>query len=184
MEKVKFKNMSLVYPIPAVLAGSVVDGRANYTTLGNCGVMSVEPPVIYIASDKIHYLNRGIIENGVFSVNIPSAGLAKQVDYCGLVSGKDRDKSTVFDTFYGESDKAPLIGECPVNLVCKVIRTFDLYDIDVFVGEIVETYVGKEYLNNGFPDTKKINPLIYSMDNQYWDIGMSVGQAFGDGMGL
>jgi hypothetical protein len=31
------------------------------------------------------------------------------------------------------------------------------------------------------PDTKKINPLIYMMDNFYWDIGNVVGTGFKDG---
>ena len=54
----------------------------------------------------------------------------------------------------------------------------------VFVGEIIETFVGKEYLMNGFPDTKKINPLIYCMDNQYWDVGRVVGKGFSEGKNL
>lgn len=181
MEKIKFKNLPLVYPLPAVLVGAIVNEKPNYTTLGNCGIMSVEPPVIYISSHKSHYSNQGIIENGVYSVNFPTKELVKKVDYCGLVSGNKIDKSSIFDTFYGENNKAPLINECPINLVCKVIKTIDVYDMVVFVGEIIETFVGKEFLTNGFPDTKKINPLIYCMDNQYWDIGKVVGHGFSDG---
>jgi flavin reductase (DIM6/NTAB) family NADH-FMN oxidoreductase RutF len=181
MEKVKFKNLPLVYPYPAVLAGAIVDGKPNYTTLGDCGIMSVKPPVIYISSHKSHYLNQGIVENGVYSVNFPPAELVKKVDYCGLVSGNKTDKSSIFETFFGETDKAPMIDECPINLVCRVIKTFDVYDMVVFIGEIIETFVWKECLSNGFPDTKKINPLIYCMDNQYWDIGKVVGKGFSDG---
>ena len=118
MEKVKFKNLPLVYPLPAVLVGAIVNGKPNYTTLGTCGIMSVEPPVIYISSHNSHYLNQGIIENSVYSINFPSVELVKQVDYCGLVSGRNADKSTTFEAFYGDNDKAPLVGECPINLVC------------------------------------------------------------------
>lgn len=181
MDKIKFKNVPLVYPIPAILAGALVDGKPNYVTLGNCGIMSVEPPVIYISSHKSHYTNKGIAENKVFSVNIPSAELVKKVDYCGLISGKREDKSKVFESFYGENDKIPMISECPVTLACKVIQTFDVYDMNVFVGEIIETYIGQEYVTDGFPDTNKINPLIYCMDNLYWDIGKIVGKGFNEG---
>ena len=184
MEKVRYKNKSLVYPLPSVLAGALVNGRPNYVTLGNCGIMSVQPPVIYISSNKIHYTNKGIIDNGVYSVNFPSADLVKLVDYCGVVSGSDVDKSEIFKTFYGENEKAPLIDECPVNLVCKLLTAFDVYNMDVFVGEIIETYITKEMLTNGLPDTKKINPLIYCLDNLYWDIGNVVGRGFSDGKEL
>lgn len=184
MEKVKYQNKALVYPLPAVLAGALVNGKPNYITLGNCGIMSVAPPVIYISSNKSHYTNRGIIENGAYSVNFPSADLVKLVDYCGVVSGRSTDKSSVFETFFGENDKAPLIRECPVNLVCKLLNTFSAYNMDVFVGEVVETYITKEAIPNGFPDTKKINPLLYCLDNNYWCIGNIAGRGFSDGKEL
>jgi hypothetical protein len=36
MGKVKFRNMPLVYPLPAILVGAMVNGKPNYITLGNC----------------------------------------------------------------------------------------------------------------------------------------------------
>lgn len=42
----------------------------------------------------------------------------------------------------------------------------------------------KDLLTNGFPDTKKINPLIYSMDNNYWEIGNFIGNAFNIGKNI
>lgn len=48
----------------------------------------------------------------------------------------------------------------------------------MFIGEVIETYVGEDLLTNGFPDTKKINPLIYCMDNMYWSIGDNTAKAF------
>jgi flavin reductase (DIM6/NTAB) family NADH-FMN oxidoreductase RutF len=41
----------------------------------------------------------GIRENQTFSVNIPSVDIVKETDYCGLVSGKNQDKSQVFECF-------------------------------------------------------------------------------------
>ena len=61
--------------------------------------------------------------------------------------------------------KIPMIEECPINMECKVTKIIEIYDMEVFIGEIIETYVNQDLLTNGFPDTKKINPLIYSMDN-------------------
>ncbi len=52
------------------------------------------------------------------------------------------------------------------------------------IGEIIETYVNQELLTNGFPDIKKINPLIYSMDNNYWEIGNFIGNAFNIGKNI
>ena len=69
-----------------------------------------------------------------------------------------------------------MITDRPVNLACKVIKSFRVYEMDVFIGEVIETYVNADCITNGNADTKKINPLIYCMDQLYWDIGKIVGK--------
>jgi flavin reductase (DIM6/NTAB) family NADH-FMN oxidoreductase RutF len=181
MSKIKFKSRALIYPLPAVLVGSMVNGKPNYETLGDCGVLSVSPAVICISSHKSHYTNRGIHAHGNFSVNIPSADMVIPTDYCGLVSGRKTDKSAVFETFFGEQTTIPMIKECPINLACEVIEKLAVYNMEVFVGKVLETYVNQECCTDGKPDTEKINPLIYCMDGRYWALGSVVGKAFHDG---
>jgi len=175
MEKVMIEN-SRVGASTAVVAGALVNGRPNYITLGSYGGMSINPPIVYISVNKTHYTNAGIKENGYFSVNIPSKNLVKETDYVGIVSGRDVDKSVVFSTFYGSINKAPMIEECPVNILCKLVDTVDLPSNEVFIGEIVETYVGKEYIVDGKPDVRKINPLLLAGGN-YCELGNPVGIA-------
>jgi len=181
MERVKYGTYPLVYPLPAVLVGAIVDGRPNFETLGNCGIISVNPSVIYISSAKSNYTNRGIIEHGVFSVNIPSVDLVERVDYCGLVYGANTDKSRVFDCFYEENDKIPMISDCPVNLACRVTRTVEVHNMDVFIAEVIATLVREDCTTGGYADTRKVNPLIYCMDNLYWNIGDTIGKGFNVG---
>ena len=38
MEKVKLGPKTLLYPMPAVLAGAVVDGKPNFMTVAWCGM--------------------------------------------------------------------------------------------------------------------------------------------------
>lgn len=181
MGKTKIKNRPLVYPLPAVLVGALVEGRVNYSTLGNCGVMSINPATVYISTHKSHFTNKGIKETNAFSINIPKTDKVKEVDYCGIVTGRSTDKSRVFGTYYGESKNIPMIKECPINLACKVIKSFQVYNMEIFIGEITETYVNDEYLSNGVLDTKKMDPLIYCPDGKYWGIGEVVGQGFSEG---
>ena len=181
MKKTRYGKYPLVYPLPSILVGAVVNRKANYATLGNCGIMSVEPPVIYISSNKSNYTNIGILANMVFSINIPSVELMERVDYCGLVSGNSVNKYRVFTTFFENKDKIPMIEECPVNIACKVTKTIEVYDMMVFIGEIAGTHVSDECLTDGHADTSKINPLIYCMDNLYWSIGKNVGEGFRSG---
>jgi len=175
MAKIKIQNRP-VGPFPTVLAGADVNGKPNYTTIGACGVVCQEP-VLYISLKSSHYSTAGVKENGFFSVNIPSAGLIRQTDYCGSVSGRTVDKSAVFTSFYDELGKAPLILECPLNFLCKVIQNIPIFDFDMFLGQIVAVYADERCLTDGKPDAKKIDPII-NVGGDYLNLGQVIGAAF------
>jgi len=168
---------------PSVIVGAVVNGKANYITLGQCGGLSMNPPMVYVSINKVHYTNAGIKENGYFSVNIPSDNVVQKMDYVGLFSGRDVDKSGVFTIFHGEVDKAPMIEECPANMLCKVVNVVDLPNYYVFFGEIIETYVNQDCLTDEKPDMKKINQVFLS-GGKYCHVGNECGNAFSDGKAL
>ncbi|MBN1191800.1 MAG: flavin reductase family protein [Dehalococcoidales bacterium] len=179
MEKVNI-GKAAVGVSPAVIAGVLVNGKPNYLALGNYGGICPRPATVYISANKAHYSNAGIREQGYYSINIPSKNLVQKTDYVGLVSGRDTDKSAVFTTFYGSVNKAPMISECPVNILCKVIQTVDLPNQEVFIAEVEETYVAAECLSDGKPDIAKISPLLMG-GPFYWELGNKAGNAFSDG---
>lgn len=181
MEKIKMGAKNLLYPMPAAVVGTLVEGKANFLTIAWCGIVAAKPPMISICSSKRHYSNQGIRENNTFSVNIPNAAMVEAVDYCGIVSGQKEDKSRLFEVFFGELDTAPMIQECPINLECRVVRIIDDLDPseDIFIGEIVQAYSSSDFLSNGQPDLQKIEPVLFSTaENQYYTVGKSLGQAW------
>ncbi len=98
--------------------------------------------------------------------------MVEKADYCGLVSGRNEDKSVLFKTFYGELKTAPMIEECAVNMECKLIKTVDFPNHDVFVGKIVKTYCDVAVLTDGVLDFSKVQPILFVMnDRSYWKIG-------------
>ncbi len=181
MEKVKVQNIPFG-PFPAVIAGADVEGKPNYAAIGAYGIVSMRP-VLYISLKSTHYTTLGVKENGYFSVNIPSSDLVKETDYCGITSGKTIDKSKVFTSFYDELGKAPMIKECPVNYLCKVIQTIPIFDFEMFLGEIVAVYVNEDCLTDQRPDPIKVNPMIM-MNKSYCDLGQEVGALFKEGLEL
>lgn len=173
MEKVMVGQIT-VGATPAVIVGAMVNGKPNFLTAGNYGGISPRPvPQVYVSLNKAHYTNIGIKETGYYTVNWPSKAQAQKTDYVGLVSGKDVDKSRVFKVFYGSIDKAPMAEECPVNILCKVIQTVDLPTQEIFIGEVVETFVNKDCCEDGKPALGKINPLL-SGGGFYWELGNKV----------
>ena len=170
---------TLLYPMPAVLVGALVNGKPNFMTAAWCGIAASKPPAISVGLQKPRFTLEGISANSTFSINIPSADLVEKVDYCGIYSGHKIDKSEIFKVDYGKLNTAPLIQECPVNLECQVIHSLDLGSHILFIGEISETYVNEDCLTGEKADPTKIDPLIYTTGTmQSQRLGEVVGQAW------
>jgi flavin reductase (DIM6/NTAB) family NADH-FMN oxidoreductase RutF len=187
--KAKLGAFPLVYPIPIVLAGANVNGRPNYATLGDCGVMGINPPLVYVSLGQKHYTTKGIFENNTYSVNFPSTGMLAVTDYCGIVSGNEVDKSDLCETFYGELGTAPMIRECPVNLECRVIKEFSIQHRQIFVGEVVQAHVDEGFVTERdgrrvIADMTRLDPIIYALENQYYRIGEPIGAGYREGRDL
>jgi len=184
MTKNIIKSSSYLFPRPVVVVGANVNGKPNFEPLAYVSSVEDKPPLMSIASYEIHFTNIGIKENGTFSVNTPSEEIIERTDYCGIVSGKEINKSEVFEVFYGELKTAPMISKAPLNLECKVIKTIAIKDLtgaekghELFIGEIINAYAEEEYLTEGLPDISKINTFTYSM-KKYWKIGQEVAKAW------
>jgi flavin reductase (DIM6/NTAB) family NADH-FMN oxidoreductase RutF len=184
--KVAYGKSPIIYPIPIILAGANVNGKPNFATLGDCGLMGISPPLVFISSHKDHYTNIGILENDTYSINFPTTDMLAVTDYCGIVSGRDVDKSKLFETFYGELDTAPMIMACPVNMECKVVKEFFIQHRQIFVGEVIMAYIDEEHLQeiNGrkvIAEMNKLDPIIYALDNRYYRIGEAIGTGYQEG---
>ena len=168
-------------PFPVVLVGADVAGRPNFATVGAWGVVSLEP-VLQVSLRQTHHTAAGVRENGFFSVNLPSTGLVTRTDYCGTVSGSRVDKSSVFTTFYDAAGRAPMIRECPMNVLCRVVRTIPVYDFEMFLGEIVGTWVDDRCLKDGRPDVVALDPMVLFWP-EYRSLGRAAGTVFREGEG-
>jgi flavin reductase (DIM6/NTAB) family NADH-FMN oxidoreductase RutF len=185
MDKIKIDTgAAFLYPMPMVLVGAMVGGKANFMAAAWVARVNFKPPLFLIALGP-HHTNKGIEENKAFSINIPDISLMEKTDYCGLVSGNKTDKSGLFEVFYGELNKAPLIKECPVCMSCSLYDSVKLpFDV-LYIGEPREVFTEERYMTDGQLDIKKINPFTLTMpDNHYWSVGEKLGKAWGIGKGL
>ncbi len=185
MQKISAGKNVFIYPMPIVLVGVQANDRANFMTAGWVSRANANPPMAMVGINKSHYTTDFIKKNGTFSVNIPSSGMREVVDYCGLVSGDNYDKSSLFDVFYGELGTAPMIRECPLCFECRLTDTVELPTNFLFIGEIAASYTEERYMVDGMPDIKKIDPLLLTMpDKHYWTVGSVAGNAWSDGKKL
>ena len=179
MTKIKLDEKISPYPMPVVIVGSVVDGRPNFMTVAWVNRLNGSPNMWGLALGKNQYTLEGIRTNQTFSINIPDKDLVVETDYCGIVSGRTVDKSELFEVFYGELESAPMIRKCPVNLECSVYDIVELPSASLVLGEIKASHTEERFMTDGRLDPKKINPIMFTaLDNQYWIMGESVGDAF------
>src|SRR5665811_2476702 len=82
--KIELGALNCLYPMPTTLVGAMVEDRPNFITIAHVGIM--DPGSLSLGMSKAHYTNAGIKQCGTFSVNLPSAEMVEETDYCGPVS--------------------------------------------------------------------------------------------------
>ena len=162
--KVKKSPWAALFPCPVVLVTCVDSCRwPNMITLSWVGTVCSDPPTLGLRIRPHRHSYRLIESSGELVVNIPTKDILKEVDYCGMVSGRDVDKffKTGLSLEPAEKVRPPLIRECPVNIECVVRKKIPIGVHHLFLGEIVCVHVDQEILNEeGRIDFTKIAPFV------------------------
>jgi flavin reductase (DIM6/NTAB) family NADH-FMN oxidoreductase RutF len=177
MAKIKKRPSTYLYPAPVILATCGAE-KPNIITLAWVGTVCSDPPTVAIGVRPSRHSHALIEESGEFVINLPGEDLLEVTDHCGQVSGRDIDKFAAFGlTAEPASEvKAPLIGECPVNLECRVTHKLPLGAHDLFLGEIVAVHVEEAVLDEGGRriDYGKARPFVLAFA-EYWGLGEAKG---------
>ena len=74
-------------------------------------------------------------KTGEFVVNLVTEELVYATDFCGVKSGRELDKfrEMKLTKLPAQQVQAPLIGESPVNLECRVTQVIPLGTHDLFL---------------------------------------------------
>ncbi len=166
MAKQLWKPGNMLYPLPVVMV-SVADkeGKNNIITIAWAGTICSNPPMVSISVRPERYSYDIIKETGEFVINLTTKDLTFATDYCGVKSGRDVDKfkEMGLTALPGKEVKAPLIGESPVNIECKVTQVIPLGSHDMFLAEVVAVHVDEKYMDEkGKFHLDKAEPIAYS----------------------
>ncbi|MBD3408229.1 MAG: flavin reductase family protein [Candidatus Lokiarchaeota archaeon] len=187
MSKTKVKSNYAPFPKPIALLGVMVEGKPNFMNVAWFNRAHMDPNLWMISLNKFHYTVKGIKENKTLSINLPSAELVKKLDYCGLVSGRDVDKSELFTIFYGDSKETPMIKECLVNVELSIDEIIEVKDQYLFVAKVQNIYANAEILTDGEMDLEKYHPILFIKANPegfYYALGEQIGKAWHVGKAL
>jgi flavin reductase (DIM6/NTAB) family NADH-FMN oxidoreductase RutF len=152
------------------------------------GICCSKPPCVGISLRKATYTYDNIMGRKAFTINVASEDYAKEVDYFGLVSGRDVDKLSAALLTPVKSDlvDAPYLKEFPLILECKVIHTLEIGLHTQFVGEILDVKADESVIGErGLPDIEKVRPVIFSPERRvYHRVGEYLGDAFSIGKAI
>lgn len=178
MAKQSFKPGNMLYPLPVVMV-SVADraGNPNIVTIAWAGTVCSDPPMVSVSVRPERYSHHMIKETGEFVINLTTKELAFATDYCGVKSGRDVDKfkEMRLTSVPAEVVAAPMIGESPVNIECKVTEVKKLGSHDMFLARVVAVHADEKYMDekNRF-DLMRAKPIVYS-HGAYFTCGEQLG---------
>ena len=139
--------------------------------------MCTNPAMAYISVRPSRYSYDMIRKTGEFVINLTTEKLAYATDFCGVRSGRDVDKFRKLNLTKEKAQfvSAPMIGEAPVSIECRVREVKELGSHDMFLADVLAVHADEAYMdkNNRF----RLNDaglLVYS-HGEYLAGGRKVG---------
>lgn len=177
-DKIELKGAPLLAPLPVVMV-SVADGdAANIMTVAWTGVICTYPPRVYISVRHSRYSYDLLRRSGEFALNLTSERLLAACDYCGIRSGRDMNKFSEmkFTPVQAKHISAPLIGECPIGLECRVFQVLPLGSHDMFLADVLCVDVDPSLMDEqGAIDYAKARLVSYQ-HGDYYACGRKLGR--------
>lgn len=149
MGKKTFKGGAMLNPVPVVMVSCGSD-KPNIITIAWTGIVNSDPPMTYISVRKERYSHDIIKNTGEFVINLCTEELAFATDYCGVRSGRDKDKFREMKLTPQKSETVgcPMIKESPVNIECRVREVTELGSHDMFIADILKVHVDERYIDS------------------------------------
>ena len=178
MAKQVWKAGNMLYPLPVVMV-TVRDraGKANIITVAWAGTVCTNPPMLSISVRPERYSHRALMETKEFVVNLTTEKMVRATDYCGVKSGRDVDKfkEMKLTAVPASVVKAPMIGESPVNIECKVRQIMPLGSHDMFLADVVAVHADEKYMDENHKfHLEQAEPIMYS-HGSYFGCGELLG---------
>ncbi len=179
MEKEVWKPGNMLYPLPAVMVSCRRGNeRPNIITVAWTGTVCTSPAMVSISLRPERYSYGIIRESKEFVINLTTKKLARAADYCGVRSGRDVDKFqemhlTALTAKYVD---APLIGESPINIECRVEQILELGSHHMFLAEVLGVDVDEKLLDKeGKLHLNEADLIVYS-HGAYFSLGENLGK--------
>ncbi len=177
MGKIIWNGGALLAPVPPVLVTCGNMEHPNVLTIGWTGICATHPPMTYISVRPTRYSHQLIEESGEFAINLTTTAMCREVDFCGVRSGKDVDKIKKCGFHLVASDQiaTPLLDESPVSLSCRVTQKIPLGSHDMFMAEIVSVAADEQFVDSKGKLNLQQSGLLAYAHGEYFSLGRKLG---------
>jgi flavin reductase (DIM6/NTAB) family NADH-FMN oxidoreductase RutF len=174
-------------PCPLVVGGTAE--QSNLMAVAWINIGSGTPPSVVMALRDTRHTLGYIKRTGEFTVNIAPTRLAREVDYCGITSGKTVDKwaATGLTPIPGTVLSTPMVAECPYNMECRVSSMHEIGHYMLVIGEVIEVHADTDVLDatGEKVDVDLLDPLVYiAGSREYRGLGPVKASAYSIGRDL
>lgn len=177
MARRNFTGGALTAPIPATLVSCGTVDKPNVITIAWTGILNTKPPKTYISIRPSRHSYNIIKESGEFVINLPPASLVRELDYCGIRTGRCVDKFKVCNlkAIPSHAVSAPTVENCFISLECKVSDIIEMGSHHVFIANIVNVSADDSIVDeNGRLCFERADLLAY-IHGEYFSIGKRIG---------
>lgn len=150
MAKKQWKPGNMLYPLPAVLVSCGEAGiDANMITIAWAGTVCTNPPMVSISVRPERHSYQLIKRTGDFVINLVGKELVREMDFCGVRSGRDVDKFAACGLTAGswEATRSVYLEESPVNIGARVTQIIEAGSHHIFLAEVTAVQVDEELLD-------------------------------------
>ncbi len=171
---------------PVFLVGTYDEsGMPNIMAAVMGGLCCVQPPCLTVSIEKSAWTRAALEQRKAFTINVASCSMAAQLDFCGLVSGRNGNKFSALGLtpLVGEHVDAPYVAECPVVVELLLRHVLPMGSHTQYVGEIMDVKVRRDCLTSeGEPDPRRIDAMTFlPLKGEYYGTGNFVARAFAVG---
>lgn len=169
---------ALTAPLPPAIVTVGDMEYSNALTVAWTGILSTVPPRTYISVRPSRHSHKILMERGEFVINLPSADMARKVDFIGIYTGKKMDKLERCGLTRVKSKKvlAPTVAECPLALECKVFDVKSFGSHDVFFADIVSISCREEIMSEQGRLMMDQAGLLAYAHGEYFALGEKLGK--------
>ncbi|BDZ68873.1 flavin reductase family protein [Methanobacterium ferruginis] len=151
-------------PRPTILVTTMnKKGEVNAAPFSFTMPVSMDPPLIAVASVASHHTYHNLEETGEMVVNIPSERILQKLWVTGekFPQGVNELEKAGLTQMQSVQVSPPWINECIAHMECKIEQIMECGDHQLVVGRVLKLGVQEDTLKDGLLDVELMKPLLH-----------------------